>query len=531
MMQAMAVASTEDDLQTLTRTPASRVQRLFALRVVPLSLATIFCCAKPFANVQLRPLEVFVPFYVTALFLSDLITASLLFAQFSILRTRAMLIIANGYLFAALMLIPYVLAFPGVFMSGSITGNLQSTPWLYIIRHCGIGLSLALFAATDRGVQLPRPRRGSLRTMSLSMLATIALVAIAAYVCIEDRALLPVVIDHRGHFLDNWIYLAGIPVASSYGLAAILLWSRRETILGLWLFVAALVNLVGVSLSYYPSPSRFGIGWYTVIGINILAHSLVLVVLLVEFSKLYSRVLQAVNAQHRERQARLVTGDAVAAMISHDVKQPLSAMITRAEAGLRRLERPVPDLQKAMEDIRQVAADGHRAAGVIDSIRANFKKEARARTSFDFNGLVQETIALLHDDIQRHGVIIDRGPDPGPVEVQADRMQLQQVLLNLCMNAIDAMAGEVSARILSIRSEIRDQTEVLVSVADTGKGISPNDVERVFNPLFSTKSGGMGMGLSICRSIIEAHEGRISVVRDQRHGAVFRFALPLARLR
>ena len=527
-MQTLADPGTSGDFLTLTRATPSHAQRLIALKILPAILVVVFGLAKPFANVPLHPIDAFVPFFVTALFLNDLITASLLFAQFALLRTRAMLVIASGYLFAAVMLVPYTLSFPGVFMSGSMVGNLQSTPWLYILRHLGIGLFLSAFAVSDSNVQVPRPQKGTRRSIGFAALATIATVFVVGLVCISGRTILPIVTVNRFEFADNWVLYAGLPMGSAYFLAMILLWFRRDTILGLWLMVVAFVNLFGVFLGNYPNPARFSVGWYTVIGINLVAHTLVLVVLLVEFSKLYSRVLQAVHAQHREREARLITGDAVAAMISHDVKQPLSAMITRAEACLRRLDRAIPDVEKAREDVKQVAADGHRAAGVIDSIRANFKKEARARKVFDFNGLVQETIVLMRDDIQRHGVVVDGAQDVGPVLVEGDRTQLQQVLLNLCTNAIDAMAGEDNARILSIRSEIRDRNEVVVSVADTGKGISPQDAERIFNPLFSTKTGGMGMGLSICRSIIEAHDGRISVIRDQRKGAVFRFALPVA---
>jgi signal transduction histidine kinase len=283
--------------------------------------------------------------------------------------------------------------------------------------------------------------------------------------------------------------------------------------------------LAGVPLSFYPPPIRFSVGWYTVVIINLIANSLVLVVLLVEISKLYARHLLAVRAQHREREARLVTGDAVSAMIAHEVKQPLSAMITRAETSLRRLNRSIPDLDKAKEEIKQIVADGYRAGVVIDSIRANFKKDARVRTSVDVNGLIVETMDLVRSDLQKHRILLRSEPRVELPQVAADRGQLQQVLLNLITNAIDSMAAEDGARILSVTSEFHDNSEIVVSVADTGSGINSQDSERVFNPLFTTKSRGMGMGLSICRSIIEAHDGRIWVESNNPRGAVFQFAL------
>jgi hypothetical protein len=268
-IETSAGQGAEGDILTLTRASPSRLQRIMALRVVPALLILVFACAKPFATVDLRPLEAFVPFYVTALFLNDLITAALLFAQFAILRTRAMLIIANGYLFAALMLIPYTLSFPDVFQAGSLVGNFQSTPWLYILRHSGAALFMCAFAVSDSGVQTPRARQGTRSMALLSALATALVVLVAALVCIRGHALLPAVFGGHSLFLSDWIFYAGVPFVSSYATALILLWSRRDTILGLWLFVVALINLFGAFLAYYPTSNRFSVGWYTVIGINL----------------------------------------------------------------------------------------------------------------------------------------------------------------------------------------------------------------------------------------------------------------------
>jgi signal transduction histidine kinase len=528
-MQTTETSVAGNDLLVLTRESPSRTQKLLAFVVVPGILAVVFIISRPLAGVQLRTIDAFVPFYVTAILLNNLITSVLLFAQFSILRTRALLVIANGYLFAGLMIIPYTLSFPGVFEPGqSLIGGLQSTPWLYILRHCGFAMFVVAFALL-RDFDVSTPYRHSVRqSIFPSFAATVAVVLAAAFVCIAGDTLLPTIINDPSHFDATWIYYAGGPIASLYVLALILLWFRRHTVLGLWLMVVSCVHLAGVPLSFFPPPIRFSVGWYTVVIINLIANSLVLVVLLVGISKLYARVLLAVRAHHRERDARLVTGDAVSAMIAHEVKQPLSAMITRAETTLRRLNRSIPDLDKAKEEIKQIAADGYRAGVVIDSIRANFKKDARVRTLVDVNGLIAETMDLVRSDLQKHR-ILHRSFEPRVElpQVAADRSQLQQVLLNLITNAIDSMGAEDGARILSVTSEFHDNSEIVVSVADTGSGINSQDRERVFNPLFTTKSSGMGMGLSICRSIIEAHDGRIWVESNSPKGAVFQFALSL----
>jgi signal transduction histidine kinase len=286
---------------------------------------------------------------------------------------------------------------------------------------------------------------------------------------------------------------------------------------------------IEIWLSYFPLAIVYGFGWYASRIFGLLSSSIVLLVLLYEIMNLYARLLRALGAQRREREVRLMTGDAVAATIAHEVKQPLSAMITRAETGLRRLDRAVPDLDKAREEFKQIAADGHRAGAVIEGIRANFKKDTRIRTPLDVNDLIAETIAMLRGDLQEHRILVEAEPKADLPQVIGDRIQLQQVLLNLITNAIDSMSAKDGARVLSVRSEVRDDIGVVVSVADTGTGIGSQDVERVFNPLFTTKSGGMGMGLAICRSIIEAHEGHLWVLPNTPEGAVFRFAVQPSR--
>jgi signal transduction histidine kinase len=223
--------------------------------------------------------------------------------------------------------------------------------------------------------------------------------------------------------------------------------------------------------------------------------------------------------------AGLLTGDAIAATIAHEVKQPLSGMITNADAGLRWLDHSTPNVDKAKAAFEQIVADGHRAAAVIESIRAIFRNDTRNRTSLDVNEMIGEAVALLRADLRKHRILVQAAPNAEVPQVRGDRIQLQQVLLNLITNAIDAMATKDGARLLRVRSELNDAGGVIVSVADNGPGIGPQQLERIFHPLFTTKSGGMGMGLSICRSIVEAHGGRLWVESKEPEGAVFHFML------
>jgi signal transduction histidine kinase len=270
--------------------------------------------------------------------------------------------------------------------------------------------------------------------------------------------------------------------------------------------VVMFLYAIDMRLSYYPAPIRFSDGWYAVRAIAFLASSIVLIVLLYEITTLYARLFRAIHAQRREREVRLITGDAIAAAIAHEVKQPLSSIVVNAGGALRWLDRATPDLDRAKAILRRIVDDGLRASAIIESIRASFKKDTGQRVLLDINDLIGDVLA--GGDLERHRIVVQVEMDAKVPQVNGDRIQLQQVLLNLVTNAIHSMAAKDGARILRMRSEVDDEG-VIVSVADTGTGISSEVVERIFEPLFTTKSDGMGMGLSICRSIIEGHDGRL----------------------
>ena len=295
--------------------------------------------------------------------------------------------------------------------------------------------------------------------------------------------------------------------------------------LDLWLMVVMCLYTIEIPLSYYPTPFRFSIGWYEIRVVGFLSSTLILTVLLFQIQAIYGKLLEAVLAQRREREARLMTGDAVAATIAHEVRQPLTAMIASAEAGLRFLNRSMPRVDKAKETFTRIVADGHRAGEVVGSVRAIFRNDTRARTSLDVNELIRDAVALERGDLQKHQIQVPLQPSAQQPEVQGDRVQLQQVLLNLITNAIQAMAAEEEPRVLCVKSDTHEGTFVIVSVADTGTGIERQDIDRIFSPRFTTKSDGMGMGLSICRSIIQAHDGRLWVAPNTPRGAVFQFTV------
>src|SRR5262249_4976284 len=236
-----------------------------------------------------------------------------------------------------------------------------------------------------------------------------------------------------------------------------------------------------------------------------------------EITMLYGELLRAVLAQHREREVRLMTGDAVSASIAHEIKQPLSAMTMNANAGLRWLDRAAPDLDEAKAALQRIVTNGHRAGAVIENIRALFKSDARTRTSLDVHNIIREALAVVRDDLQTHRIDVQADCNEWFPRIEGNQVQLHQVLVNLITNAIESMATEDGERVLRLRSEVHDSGSVMVSVEDTGKGVEPSAIDRIFSPLFTTRAHGMGMGLSICRSIIEAHGGRLWIPAARCH--------------
>jgi signal transduction histidine kinase len=502
----------------------SQAQRRLAVAVVLALLAAFLVTEGPLSAIQLGRIDHFVPIYATAMFVTDSITAVLLFAQFSILRSRALLAIASGYLYTALIAIPWMLTFPDVFSPNGLLGaGLQSTSWLYTLWHAGFAMFVIAYALSKDNDPAKRLWRGSVAAaILLSVAITAAVVCAVTFVVTAGDASLPRINLDPLHFSTLWQFIASC-LALLSALAVSLLWIRRRSVLDLWLMVVMSAYVIEICLIAFPIPARFS--WYAGRFFGLLSSSLLLFVLLYEITILYAQLLRAVLAQRREREARLMTGDAVSATIAHEVKQPLSGMITNADAGLNWLDRSTPRLDEAKAAFKQIVADGHRAAAVIDSIRAIFKKDARNRTLIDINELVGEVLALTRGDLQRHRISVQTAPNAQLPQVRGDRIQLRQVLLNLITNAIDSMATKDGARVLCVRSDVHDGGGVIVSVADTGTGIGAQDLERIFNPLFTTKSGGMGMGLSICRSIIEAHDGQLWVTPDKPEGTVFQFKL------
>ena len=241
---------------------------------------------------------------------------------------------------------------------------------------------------------------------------------------------------------------------------------------------------------------------------------------------------QSAEIQSRSAMAELtfmnrrVAAGQLSASLTHEVSQPLAGIVTRAGAALRWIRAEKPNLERAEAALEGIVAAGHRASDIITSVRAMFKKDAPQKASTDINQVIRTVLSIVRVELQKHGVELQTRFDEHLPTVQGDKVQLQQVLLNLVMNAIESMHA-VQPRLLKIQTEQTGAGLVHVSIEDTGTGIDASNLDRMFKPLFTTKANGMGMGLSICHSIIESHDGRIWASPAVNRGAIFQFELPV----
>jgi PAS domain S-box-containing protein len=226
---------------------------------------------------------------------------------------------------------------------------------------------------------------------------------------------------------------------------------------------------------------------------------------------------------------RSATACALLASIAHEINQPLTAIATNGNAALRWLSKDIPNLGEVRAALERIVGSVHRANNVVNTIRAMFKKGTQNKALLDLNKLIREVLGLLHADLQKRQISVQTDQLMEIPEVAGDRVQLQQVILNLVMNAMEAMDAVADRpRVLKITSGTHNSSGVLITVEDSGTGIDPKKLENIFEPFYTTKSYGMGMGLLICRSIIEAHGGRLSASQGKPHGLALQIALPTA---
>lgn len=514
-------------LFALSEIPPNRRQiHTVGLVIALLLLAAIL--AIPYAHIPLHDTEPLLPIYATAILLNDVLTAVLLLALFSIQQSLALLVLSVGYFFVGLTVIPWLLTFPGMQEAFGLPNvDIQLTASIAALRRLVFPFCvLAYILLKNR--RLPRPiSQRFLRYAAIwAVGGTVLLATLLTLLVYLGAHHLPVFMRDAKTTTGLWIYVVLLSYAL-YALALIGLLMGRKTKLDLWLIVVTITLTIELFLLSSLSSGRLSVGWWLGRIYGFASASVVLIALLAEITSLYGRLLRSAYAERRIREERLAATQALLALISHEVNQPLTSIISNAGTGIRWLERNEPNIEEAAAALQRVKRDGHRAGEVISGIRAMYRKDAQERLPLDINQQIKQVLDHMRAEVQAGhcAMELSLGRDLPPVA--GNPLQIQQVLSNMIKNALDAMQDvKGSLRLLSIQSSRSRDGQVMVSIEDTGGGVNPEDRERIFEPFFSTKADGMGMGLMFSRSIIEAHGGRLWLEDKMGIGAIFRFTLP-----
>ena len=532
----------------------------FCLTLIGIS-AIVFASCVPFVRVPLQPSPALVAVYNAVSILNGFATSIILFSQFNILRSRALLLLASGYLFGSLIAVVQLLTFPDLFTAAGLLGaGPQTALWLCVFWHGGFPLAVifyALFHGSSREI-VTAPRIAVASAMAAVIGAVLACWFAATWGA-ENARLLPALLDETG--FTPWQRVVNLTNVMLVLGAFVLLSARpRHRLLNLWLMVVMGYWFCDIALGSYLNGGRYDLGFYAGRVYGALAASFVLAVLLLENARLYrrlamtasrlreratelSRANEALRSEiaYRERaeeglrqaQAELARVSQMAALeeltsaMADQVNHPIGAIMMNAETCLRWLSQEVPNVERARTIASMIVKDGTRAAETIARMQQLFDRGAPLRESVDLNDVIGEMVGLLRSEAARYAVSIRAELMEDPSQVAADRTQLKQVLMNLMINGIEAMNDGEGARELTIKSERVENGRITVSVSDTGVGPPPLPGNQIFKAFFTTKPHSIGIGLSISRAIIEEHGGHLWATNNSPRGANFHFTLPI----
>jgi signal transduction histidine kinase len=420
--------------------PATDRQRTMAVGVVIVLIVAAAVIA-PFASIQVGRIDAFIPVLQTVVSIVDLVTAMLLFAQFSIQPQRALLALASGYIFSGSFAFLQTLAFPGGYSPAGLIGDRLNTPaWLYVLWHTTFPAAILVYALSkDTGRAASLPGRRVKAAIAIAVACAFAVIAGLTWIVTAKTEYLPTLFSTDVTFqtrLGNQINVA-LLLWGATALAVLLF--RRRTILDLWLMVTLLAYMPNFLVAIIGRSIRFTIGWYAARGFILVGSCMLLSVLLIETMFLYSRLASAIILQRRERTNRLLSVEAATAAIAHEIKQPLGSMSLNCDTALECLKTTPLDLEELRSCLTEVKNDNSRANEIVAGIRALFKATAPQRSTVQINRLAQEVLRMVEHDLHVHGISVSTEFQEDIPLVRADPIQLQQVILNLIRNAIDAI--------------------------------------------------------------------------------------------
>src|SRR4051812_32279249 len=455
----------------IASTPPDAGQRKLVVVIIGLLVLGI-AIAIPFAGVQGPRIDAFIPVLQTVLCVADLITAILLLAQYSVQPQRALLVLASGYVCSGMFAFLQTLAFPGAYAPAGLFGSTDLAAWFFVLWHTTFPLAIIIYAVlkdTDQVAVAPGKSIGS--TIGITVACVFAVIAALTLSITLGADYLPIL--YTGSVTQQTVAANVVNVVMwLLGLAALaLLYFRRRSVLDLWLMVVLVAWMPNFIIAALVTTVRFSVGWYMARGYALISSCTVLAVLLTETTLLYARLVGAVTLLRRERANRLMTMDAATAAMAHEIRQPLAGLMARGAAAKRWLSRTPPNIAKALECIDGINGAGQRVEDVISAIRGLVRKHGDQKTPIDINGVVQQALDLMAHDLQVQGVTVRGDYQEGLPLVRANRLLLQQVVLNLLRNAIDAMTlVEARSRHLRLATARNDASTVLLAIADSGSG-------------------------------------------------------------
>jgi signal transduction histidine kinase len=522
------MAREEIDTETrLVNLPPTARQRYATFAVATLLLAG-FLAAAPLAHLAMPRMNAFLPAVVAAISVIDCITSILLFAHFSIYRSRALLALASGYLFTALIVIPNALTFPGAFSPNGLLGaSPQSAGWLYFFWHTGFAAALLIYAALQ-GRKASKDDVGTSAAFAIGWSAAIVVLVVCGLTLLTTAgdSLLPRLFLDGAHFSPaaDHFFLFMLLIC---GFAFFAVWSRRRSVLDYWLIIVALALICEVALSLAGS-GRFSLGFYTNRTFSLITSATILVLLLAETTKLYARLARSNMMLQHERNNKLMNMEAMVASISHEVRQPLTSIVANSNTARRFLGRQPPDFNEVRSALDRIESNSHRASQIFDSFRALFGRAAQGASPIDANEMVLEVLQILRGELKDNNIVTRIELMPELPVIMGHKGQLQEVLMNLIHNAMEAMdAIPDGNRTLQVKTAQQGDHAIVLAVEDSGPGVDPKKADSIFDAFVSMKPQGMGLGLAICRMIIERHNGQISASPAQPQGTVFRVILPV----
>lgn len=504
-------------------TPPNRTQVWSGVAVVA-ALVAAFVFVLPVRDIRLREVAGFIPATDAIMFVGDLITATLLYAQGGVFRSRALFILATGYLYWALLLVPHALTFPGAFSpNGLLHAGVNTTAWIAVLQRLGFPIAVIAYVVwkgKETASRLQRERRdGAGRWIVLAVSLAIAVTVLTT----AGHDLLPPFYSSRTNNIHSNSAAYQIPMVVLLIVAMVMLFRNRSSVLDLWLLVASCGWLIQSALIMILH-SRFTVGFYCLFGIIVASHLVVMVALVTESNRLYARLALSTAARDVEREARLMSMDAVAAAISTQVGQALAAISLNASVGTRSLQKPKPNVPKAIAAFREIRDSAQRSFDMVGSVRSIFASAPESTGEFSLNAMIEEMAPLLQGELAPSKIGLNLHLGEEIPALSGSRVQLQQVLFSLVKNATESAATKMNGRRRITVSSRAEGRKIVLEVSGDRTRVAPEEVPHLFEALRSSEDD---IGLSLCRSIVEEHGGRIWASHDEKVGGTFHVEFPV----